>query len=239
MTETLLRNKINEIISRHATFASNRLSSKKQCMKNILIFLGLFLIASSCKKEVDSPAAAAIVPIDSSKTFPYYVNSDSMHAYFIQATFNGKKICFSPAGAVDTFSNAYYFYPAIQQDQLNLIRSNGEGSAEMQIYIGVSTMLTRPLPYTVPHSNLVQCEFTQFQFYDSWHRHGTENDRYDDYTYQASTNTGMRLTVTSFKNNIIEGTFEGVLRTNTGKVMNVQDGSFRIKIYIFSGLGKT
>ena len=201
-------------------------------MKNIFIFLGFLLVASACKKE--TPLDTAGASFDSSKVFPNYVNSDSIHEYFIQGTFNGKKICMSPAAAVDTFSNAYYFYPAIQQDQLNLIRSNAEGSAEMQIYLGQSSMLTRPLPYIVPHPNLVRCEFTQFQFYDSWHRHGIENDASDDYTYRASTNTGMKLTVTSFKNNIIEGTFEGVLRTNTGKVMKVENGSFRIKIIILA-----
>ena len=188
-------------------------------------------MVSSCKKEADSSLALQVV-IDSATIFPYYVNSDSPHDYFIQATFNGKKICLSPEGAVDTFSNAYYFAPAIGQDQLNLIRSNAEGSAEMQIYIGESSMLTRTIPYYLPHPNLVQCEFTQFQFYDSWHRHGTENDAFDDYTYQASTNTGMKLTVTSFKDSTIAGTFEGILKTNTGKLMKVQDGSFRIKIYI-------
>lgn len=202
-------------------------------MKNILIFLGLLLMASSCKKEANS-SLTTHVAIDSSTIFPNYVNSDSPHQYFIQATFNGKKICFSPSAPVDTFFNAYYFEPSIIQDELNLIRSNAEGSAEMQIYIGNSSMLTRTIPYYLPHPDLAQCEFTQFQFYDSWHRHGTENDASDDYTYQASTNTGMKLTVTSFKDSIIAGTFEGILKTNTGKIMRVQDGSFKIKIIIIS-----
>lgn len=188
---------------------------------------------SSCKKEADSLLTSSTV-IDSATVFPYYVNSDSAHEYFIQATFNGKKIRLSPSGNVDTFFNAYYFDPAIELDQLNLIRSNTEGSAEMQIYIGKSLMLSRTIPYYLPHPNLAQCEFTQFQFYDNWHRHGTENDASDDYTYQASTNTGMKLTITSFKDSTISGTFEGVLKTNTGKEMIVKDGSFYIKIYIIT-----
>ena len=206
-------------------------------MKNIFIFIGCLLMVSSCKKEADLllPSHPAI---DSATIFPNYVISDNQHEYFIQGTFNGKKICFSPAGAVDTFFNAYYFKPSIEQDQLNLIRSNAEGSAEMQIYIGSSAMLTRAIPYYLPHPNLAKCEFTQFQFYDSWHRHGTENDASDDYTYQASTNTGMKLTVTSFKDNIIQGTFEGFLKTNTGKLMKVKDGLFKIKIIIMSFPGE-
>ena len=206
-------------------------------MKNILIFWGLLLMITSCKKEADSllPPQA----IDPANIFPNYVHSDSAHQYFIQATFNGKKICLSPAAAVDTFFNAYYLNPSIGQDQLNLIRSNAEGSAEMQIYIGTSSLLAREIPYYLPHPNLVQCEFTQFQFYDSWHRHGTENDAFDDYTYQGSTNTGMKLTVTSLKDSVIAGTFEGILKTNTGKVMKVEDGLFKIKIFIITSQSKT
>jgi hypothetical protein len=200
-------------------------------MKDILMIICLLLILSSCKKESDSIAEAQR-PIDSASIFPNYVTSDSRQEYFIQGTFNGKKICFSPAAAVDTFFNAYYLKPSIELDQLNLIRSNAEGSAEMQIYIGSSSMLTRAIPYYLPHPNLAQCEFTGFQFYDGWHRHGIENDASDDYTYKATTNTGMKLIVTSFKDNIIEGTFEGILKTNTGKKMTVQDVLFKIKIII-------
>jgi hypothetical protein len=213
----------------HATYLLNKVSIKKTYMKNIFMITGLLLMVSSCKKEADSLLSSKPA-IDSATIFPNYVNSDSRQEYFIQGTFNGKKICFSPATPVDTFFNAYYFKPSIEQDELNLIRSNAEGSAEMQIYIGSSTLITRAIPYYLPHPNLVKCEFTQFQFYDSWHRHGNENDASDDYTYKASTNSGMKLTVTSFKDNIIEGTFEGVLKTNTGKVMKVQDGLFKIKI---------
>ncbi|MBE7174557.1 MAG: hypothetical protein INR73_28555, partial [Williamsia sp.] len=71
-----------------------------------------------------------------------------------------------------------------------------------------------------------------FQFYDEAKRWGTENGPNDNYTYQGTTNTGMHLTVSSFANNIIEGTYGGTLRTNTGLVVNVTGGSFRIRIYI-------
>ncbi len=199
-------------------------------MRNIFILSALVFLFAACKKETVSSNPP---PIDLNKIFPNYVNSDSAGEYFIQGIFNGKKICMSPTQApADTFSNAYYLDKNIGLDQLNLIRANNEGSAEMQVYFGKSTMLTRPIPYNLPHEDLAQCEYTEFQFYDSWHRHGTENDSYDDYTYQASTNIGMKLTVTSFKGNVIQGTFEGTLKTNTGKIMIVTNGSFKIKIFI-------
>ncbi len=201
-------------------------------MKSIFVFFAFILFFSSCKKETTSSQTEP-QPIDIDKVFPNYVHSDSAGEDFIQGIFNGKKICMSPTQPPsDAFFNAYYLDETIDLDQLNLIRANSEGSAEMQIYFGKSEMLTRPIPYNLPHENLAQCEFTQFQFYDTWHRHGTENDQFDDYTYQASTNTGMKLTVTDFTNDIMEGTFEGILRTNTGKIMTVTDGSFKIKIFV-------
>ena len=193
----------------------------------------LLVFFSACKKETPVTKPEKPEPVDNNMIFPNYVVADSVGEYFIQGTFNGKKICMSPnPGPLDTFFNAYYLNDKIELDQLNLIRSNSEGSAEMQIYLGMSKMQTRPIPYILPHENLMKCEFTQFQFYDKWHRHGTENDQYDDYTYQASTNTGMTLTVTSFTDNVIEGTFSGSLTTNTGKKMTVSNGSFKIKIFI-------
>ncbi len=203
-------------------------------MKYVIFLFGFVLFFAACKKENASPPQLTPA-VDPNTIFPNYVHTDSVGQYYIQATFNGKKISLSPAlPPRDTFSNAYYLDEKIGLDQLNLIRSNNEGSAEMQMYFGVSHMLTRPIPYVLPRAILEQCEFTQFQFYDSWHRHGVENDASDDYTYQASTNTGMKLTVTSFVDNVIEGTFEGTLRTNTGKIMTVKDGSFKIKIFIIN-----
>lgn len=201
-------------------------------MKWILPLSIAVLLLSACSKK---DGGSTPTPEDPNTVFPNYVKSDSAGEYFIQATFNGKKICMSPQqNPVDTFFNAYYFYESVDQDQLNLIRSNTEGSAEMQIYFGEARMLTRPIPYKLPHDNLALCEFTCFQFCDKWHRHGTQNDQYDDYTYQGSTNTGMKLIVTSFTNEIIEGTFEGGLRTNTGKYLKVTDGSFRIKMIVMT-----
>jgi hypothetical protein len=201
-------------------------------MRIILIFL-LFGGLCSCKKNVADVTTPT--PASTAAVFPSFVNSDPKGEYFIEGEYNGKKICLSTRNAsIDTFSNVYYFYPA-NHDQLNLIRENQEGSAEMQIYIGQSRMLFQKLPYSVPNDHLAFCEFTQFQFYDERRRHGTENDPFDDYTYQATTNTGMKMAVTSFENNILEGTFEGTLTTNTGKTIQVKNGSFRIKLYMKTG----
>ncbi|RYY21261.1 MAG: hypothetical protein EOO04_18565 [Chitinophagaceae bacterium] len=200
----------------------------------IAIFFLLVIAISSCKKDdVQTPESTPTPP---GEIFPNFVNSDPKSEFFIEAEYNGKKICLSTQNSsIDTFSNVYYYYPATGQDQLNLIRENKERSAQMQIYIGQSMMLFTKLPYSVPNDHLVFCEFTQFQFYDEGSRHGTENGPNDNYTYQASTNTGMKMTVTSFVDNILEGSFEGTLRTNTGRTMEVKNGSFRIRLYIKTG----
>lgn len=202
-------------------------------MRSSLILL-LVLALYSCKKS-DSEGEHS-KPVSMAEMFPNFVKSDAKGEYFIEGEFNGKTICLSNRNAsLDTFSNVYYYYPP-DHDQLNLIRENEEGTAQMQIYIGQSMMLFQKFPYAVPHDHLVFCEFTQFQFYDERRRHGTENGPNDDYTYHASTNTGMKLAVTSFANNVLEGTFEGTLSTNTRKTIQVKSGSFRIKLYIKTSL---
>ena len=200
-------------------------------MRSLIILTFFCFFLSSCKKEKE---VVKTTPVDTKNIFPNNVVSDSRGEYYIEAEFNGKKLCMSPTTAPrDTFSNAYYFITeTMNLDQLNLIRMNNERSAQMQIYFGQSTMITRPIPYILPHANLAFCEFTQFQFYDERQRHGTENAPNDDYTYQGTTNTGMSLRVNSFYDNIIEGTFEGTLKTNTGKTLLVKNGAFRIKIII-------
>ncbi len=199
-------------------------------MKIILLFAFIITVAS-CKK--DTSVTNPPTDTDSKNVFPQNIQSDVKGEYFIDGTFNGKYLCFSPTSApVDSFANEYFFDESMKLDQLNLIRMNNEGTSQMQIYLGQSKMQTRTLPYSLPHDNLAQCEFTQFQFYDEAKRFNNENGPDDNYTYQASTNTGMHLTVSSFTNNIIEGTFDGTLRTNTGLVVKVSNGSFKIKIYI-------
>jgi len=199
-------------------------------MKKILFFTFIITVAS-CRK--DTPVTNPPTDTGSKDIFPQNIQSDVKGEYFIDGTFNGKYLCFSPTVApVDSFSNEYFFDENIGLDQLNLIRMNNERSSQIQIYFGQSKMQTRTLPYNLPHDNLATCEFTQFQFYDEAKRTGIENGPNDNYTYQATTNTGMHLTVTGFINNIIEGTYDGTLRTNTGLVVKVTNGSFKIKIYI-------
>ncbi|WP_169728056.1 hypothetical protein [Pontibacter actiniarum] len=53
----------------------------------------------------------------------------------------------------------------------------------------------------------------------------------DSYNYMGSTyEEGLTVRVTSKKNDIIEGTFEGEIKTPTGLVKTVTNGEFRVKI---------
>lgn len=52
----------------------------------------------------------------------------------------------------------------------------------------------------------------------------------DSYNYMGSTYEGLTVRITSKKNDIIEGTFEGEIKTPTGLVKTVTDGEFRVKI---------
>lgn len=52
----------------------------------------------------------------------------------------------------------------------------------------------------------------------------------DSYNYVGGTNEGLTVRITSKKNDIIEGTFEGEIKTQTGLVKTVTNGQFRVKI---------
>jgi hypothetical protein len=52
----------------------------------------------------------------------------------------------------------------------------------------------------------------------------------DSYNYMGSTYEGVTVRITSKKNDIIVGTFEGDIKTPTGLVKTVTNGEFRVKI---------
>ncbi len=52
----------------------------------------------------------------------------------------------------------------------------------------------------------------------------------DSYNYMGSISEGITVRITSKKNDIIEGTFEGEIKTPTGLVKTVTNGEFRVKI---------
>jgi hypothetical protein len=199
------------------------------------------LLTYSCKKEVtinnQNPSS-----INSSLLFLENAISDSCNEndFYIKGEFNGKKLCFATTGAsgsyfVDTFMNAFYVYlDTIKSDNLYLLRQNANQSIMISLYCGQTHITDRVFPYSLPHPNLEKCEFTELEFMNM--RSGstaTQNSPQDNYTFMGYTGSGINLTFTRLTPDyIIEGNFEGTIRTNAGSVINVKNGKLRIKFVI-------
>ena len=198
------------------------------------------LLSSSCKKELNTNNQK---PIDSSLLFLDKAMSDSCdeNGFFIKGEFNGKKLCFATTGAMgssfaDTFMNAFFVFldTTTKSDDLYLLRQNADMSIMIALYCGQTHITDRVLPYSQPHPNLEQCEYTELELMNEQSGStATQNSPQDNYSFMGYTNTGINLTFTSLtSDNIIEGNFEGILRTNTGSVINVKNGKLRIKFVI-------
>jgi hypothetical protein len=215
----------------------------------LLFSVSILTLFFSCKKEFNtSPQPAPY--IDPSLTFLEKSVSDiySDSSFYIKGEFNGHKLSFATIGQVgsyfvDTFSNAFYVYydkvkkDSVTSDNLYLIRQNSNQSIMIALFCGQTHIKNRVFPYYLPHPNLQQCEFTEFQFINNNHNYNIgQNSPQDNYTFVGHTGFGMNLILTKLtSDNIVEGAFEGVLKTNTGSVINVKNGKLRVKFITVEG----
>jgi hypothetical protein len=198
-----------------------------------LISAGFFLLLFiACKKSSTDTSSN-----DDAETTSRFTKCDCNNAKeYIKASFDGVDICFDVknAGFSDNFDNRYYFDFSIGQDQLNMIRSTKTGGGQLQIYWGQTNIWNRPLPYVVPRTDLIQCEFVQFQLYDL-----KTNPPFEYYGSSGSKMEGipirytgeMTFAITEIKNDTLIGTFSGKTYPTTATKVNVENGEFRVRIY--------
>ena len=200
------------------------------------------LLSFSCKKDLNTNNHNSN-KIDSSLLFLDKAISDSCDesGFFIKGEFNGKKLCFATtdqrgSNFADTFMNAFFVFldTTAKNDDLYLLRQNANMSIMIALYCGQTHITDRVLPYSQPHPNLDWCEYTELEIMNMQSgSSATQNSAQDNYSFIGYTNSGINLMFTSLtSDNIIEGNFEGILRTNTGSVINVKNGKLRIKFVI-------
>ena len=123
---------------------------------------------------------------------------------------------------IDSFSNVYFYGSCDDAlGQINLIRSDSEFVLAMYI-IGYSL---DSLPSTLP----VPSEFgkySEIQYYpfQSWNLGSPGHYTLDDFY-------GKSVFITDKTDDVLTGTFEGILRSSTGNIMHVSEGEFKIKIF--------
>lgn len=204
-----------------------------------LLFLLSTILFFSCKKEtVTSPAERPnqrSENADPTKDFLKEIRSDAKSEFYISGEFDGYEIyCSSTHGSMyqyqDTGFNAIYLDPSIGLDNIHLIRENDERTVMLAIYFDKANIADRTFPYLVPRANLDPCESVEMELINM-KKLGTagQHSPNDDFSFWSTTNNTFKIKVDRFADNVIEGTFEGVLRTETGASLDVKNGKFRIK----------
>jgi hypothetical protein len=180
---------------------------------------------------------AFLATVVSSPESEYYV-SGNFDGYDIYATYTEGDIYPS----ADTIYNAIYTSDSINIDQINLIRETHDMRAYIAVHFLYSDIYNQQLPYYLPHPNLPYnyCEHAEIQLINKQRQNHagingvpTPGSPEDDFSFWADTyNSSIKLQITSFTNNIMEGTFEGPISTNSGSTIIVKNGKFRLRMLL-------
>jgi hypothetical protein len=202
------------------------------------------IVLASCGKNDPQPSAIKKPNINnpSPQSFkaPFLpCNCDSDSTEFIKGTFNGARICFNlPPYAANNFLNCNFYKPGFM-DQINMIRPNNRNGLNCEFYIINSNVFNRRLPYVMPHANLAYCENVQISMMDRaqpWVGnticYGCPDDDYNYFgiTTSATNPNGFFTTVTDTTGGFLKGTFYGKAFTKTGKELNIENGTFNVRI---------
>lgn len=123
---------------------------------------------------------------------------------------------------VDSFSNAYFYYSCdTASGQINLIRSDAEFIFAIYVNGYLLDSLPAALPVKEEYGKYYDIEFYPFQAWN-WGDAGH---------YSMSNFYGKNFLINDRSDDILTGTFSGIMRSATGAELPVIDGEFKIKIF--------
>jgi len=207
-------------------------------MKNFLKLFLMFVMlttVNSCEKDSSDPVTTNPETIDQTKDFlkTFKVDrSDRSADYSIHAEFDGKLIYFTAVqfSGDDTAWNTLFVDQSTGLDQINLIRQDQTYSIQIAFYFQQTNIFNRKFPHIIPPGGY---EFAEIELMNM-KRSGSvvPGSPQDDFIFTGHTFDAIQIVVTSIKDNIMEGTFEGYLKSKTGLTIAVKNGHFRIKIKV-------
>jgi hypothetical protein len=123
---------------------------------------------------------------------------------------------------VDSFSNCY-FYGSCNNTlkQINLIRCDREFVLAIYILGYSLDSLPATLPVPVENGKYAEIQFYPFQ---SWNSTSPGHYTLDDFY-------GKSVFITEIKDDVVTGTFEGILRSSTGDILPVTEGEFKLSLF--------
>jgi hypothetical protein len=194
----------------------NMKSALLSFLKLLIIIFMLFSACDIVTVEVDAPE-----PVVEKGVKP----NIKVQLGWIAAYFDDDYRIFSQSieqvAPIDSFTCCYFYsYGKYTQKQINLIRCDSKYVLAMYI-IGVSPdSLPATLPVPQEFGRYAEIHFFPFSDWNST----SPNHYYINSFY------GNNVFITSNKDDILTGTFEGVLRT-PGKLVSVTEGEFKLKIF--------
>jgi hypothetical protein len=203
-----------------------------------------FIIAflfTSCKKESMTDPKD---PVQKNKDFDTcnctaHVKS-SINATYIKANIDGVPVCFDQLPPLnDTFANVlahgYILRDTGNQyyDNVSMIRMAGNTHWEFAIFLENTYALSKTYPYNLPRPNSEICEIGEMQINDLDHYVSCTLCPENTYNYYAQIYAGgVSMAVNSFDNDYFEGTFQGYMKTGSGKEVHITNGVFKIKLIV-------
>ncbi len=124
---------------------------------------------------------------------------------------------------IDSFSNCYFYGSCngTSSNQINLIRCDSVFVLAMYIMGYPLDSLPATLPVPSEFGRYAEIQFYPFQSWN-WDSPGH---------YSLADFYGESVFITDKTDDILTGTFEGILRSSTGGIIPVTEGEFKIKIF--------
>ena len=142
-----------------------------------------------------------------------------------EATINGKSLCLSSDYKHTVWNNNWVLW----KNEIWMLKKDPDST------IGICIKYIRPqfhnytLPYTVNKATAKQCEVIDIIIMNYKGKYC--GCTADDSKYESQTSTqNLSVTITSFKDSVIEGTYSGDFYNSGGKMFSVTNGYFKTKV---------
>lgn len=191
-----------------------------------LLVMFTFLLASCTKQaQIESKTSTYKSSIKSCNC------TNTKDADFrIEATINGEKLCFDrmqrPVHS-DSWRKTSY------DSSIGIGRHNIDSTLQIAIQYKNPRFHKSSLPYHVDSSNVQYCEtvyITLLNLKPFMFCEGCSSD--DSYYTALSSVSNLSVSILSFKDNVIEGTFEGDFNNRSPEKFKVTNGYFKTKLEI-------
>lgn len=159
---------------------------------------------------------------------------------YIKADINGVQVCADVKGNFFNSFDNMFRYGLLKRptgdtyyDNLYMLRYTRDGKFLFAIYLGNTHLLTKQFPYQLPRANSEYCEIGEFAVTNQQHITNTTcfHCTWSDWHYLGMFfGNDLVFIAEKYENNYFEGRFEGNMRTGSGRVAQVNNGRFRIKL---------